>query len=75
MNSNESIRVVIRKPYYPLLKKLAQQMNLDDYGEVINFLLLEFQRNGYNFQTEQPTDSQIQKLDEKDLVNNLAAMF
>jgi hypothetical protein len=75
MNSNESIRVVIRKPYHPLLKKLAQQMNLDDYGEVINFLLLEFQRNGYNFQTEQPTDSQIQKLDEKDLVNNLAAMF
>lgn len=75
MNSNESIRVVIRKPYHPLLKKLAQQMNLDDYGEVINFLLLEFQRNGYNFQTEQPTDSQIQKLDEKDLVNNLTAMF
>ncbi|MBD2247918.1 hypothetical protein [Nostoc sp. FACHB-888] len=75
MNSNESIRVVIRKPYHPLLKKLAQQMNLDDYGEVINFLLLEFQRNGYNFQTEQPTDSQTQKLDEKDLVNNLAAMF
>ncbi|MHC5771560.1 MAG: hypothetical protein ACYTXI_39620 [Nostoc sp.] len=75
MNSNESIRVVIRKPYHPLLKKLAQQMSLDDYGEVINFLLLEFQRNGYNFQTEQPTDSQIQKLDEKDLVNNLAAMF
>ncbi|MBW4455735.1 MAG: hypothetical protein KME55_25210 [Nostoc indistinguendum CM1-VF10] len=75
MNSNESIRVVIRKPYHPLLKKLAQQMNLDDYGEVINFLLLEFQRNGYNFQIEQPTDSQIQKLDEKDLVNNLAAMF
>ena len=75
MNSNESIRVVIRKPYHPLLKKLAQQMNLDDYGEVINFLLLEFQRNGYNFQTEQPTDSQIQQRDEKDLVNNLAAMF
>ncbi|AUB35258.1 hypothetical protein COO91_01134 [Nostoc flagelliforme CCNUN1] len=75
MNSNESIRVVIRKPYHPLLKKLAQQMNLDDYGEVINFLLLEFQRNGYNFQTEQPTDSKLQQQDEKDLARNLAAMF
>ncbi|RCJ37981.1 hypothetical protein A6770_39915 [Nostoc minutum NIES-26] len=68
--SNESIRVVIRKPYHPLLKKLALQMNVDDYGEVINFLLLEFQRQDYNFtQSSQPQKT------ETDLASNLAAMF
>lgn len=69
--SNESIRVVIRKPYHPLLKKLAKQMNVDDYGEVINFLLLEFQRADYNFTQ---SSSQSQK-PSTDLANNLAAMF
>ncbi|WP_066376131.1 hypothetical protein [Anabaena sp. CA = ATCC 33047] len=70
--SNESIRVVIRKPYHPLLKKLARQMNVDDYGEVINFLLLEFQRQDYNFIPS--TESQAQKAS-TDLASNLAAMF
>lgn len=70
--SNESIRVVIRKPYHPLLKKLAIQMNVDDYGEVINFLLLEFQRVDYNF--TQSSELQSQK-PSTDLANNLAAML
>lgn len=70
--SNESIRVVIRKPFHPMLKQLSEQLNIDDYGELVNYILLEFQRRGGDF--SESVEMSTKKV-ESSLANKLAAMF
>ena len=35
------IRVVIRKPLHPYLEQLAKALQVDDMGEVVNWLILQ----------------------------------
>ncbi len=45
--NTKPIRVVIRQPLHGLIQHWAEILGLSDYGEVVNFLLLDLKRSGY----------------------------
>ncbi|BAY11034.1 hypothetical protein [Calothrix sp. NIES-2098] len=40
------MRVVIRKPLQPFVTQLAQDLGVEDYGEAINYLILQVMDKG-----------------------------
>jgi hypothetical protein len=76
----ESIRVVIRQPLHGLIKEWAEVLGVDDFGEVVNFLLMDLKRTGYlpNSQSTvniAPTSKQDNKPKLADDINELAGLF
>jgi hypothetical protein len=45
--SKETIRVVIRQPLHGLIKEWADVLGVSDFGEVVNYLLLDLKRGGH----------------------------
>jgi len=74
-DKSETIRVVIRQPLHPLLKKLARQMNTDDYGEVVNYLLIELQKINYNFCDCNLSQSKASESNNSNLSSQIAGML
>ncbi|RUS93112.1 hypothetical protein DSM106972_097440 [Dulcicalothrix desertica PCC 7102] len=78
--AKESIRIVIRQPLHKLIKEWADVLGVDDFGEVVNFLLLDLKRTGYlpNSQSTVNTTShqkQDIKPDTYDDASELAGLF
>lgn len=75
--SHKPIRVVIRQPLHNLIKDWAELLGVDDFGEVVNFLLLDMKRAGYqptNTKSETPSP-QNQTSDEAAEISDLAGLF
>ena len=65
MNS-KPIRVVIRQPLHGLIQHWAELLGVDDFGEVVNFLLLDLKRTGYQpTNTTTNTKSEVTSLSKK----------
>jgi hypothetical protein len=45
--SKDTIRVVIRQPLHPLLREWSKLLGIDDFGEIVNYLLLDLKRSGH----------------------------
>ena len=78
--AKESIRIVIRQPLHKLIKEWADVLGVDDFGEVVNFLLLDLKRTGYlpNTQPTKFTTStakQDTKPDVHDDASEIAGLF
>lgn len=50
----KSLRISVKPHNRPYIEKIAAQMEINDYSEVINYLLLELKRLGYSFNSQMP---------------------